>query len=123
MAAPRFRVDGVELISYILEDGLTIQKFDIDAPDAGRTLDGLMHRNRVATKYKIQLDFRPLTASQLMTVERAFEPEFFTVQFYDPADGNVSIQMYKGDSGFTQRTAYTSNTGLYVNYNVHLIQR
>ena len=31
MAAPRFRVDGVELISYILEDGLTIQKFDIDA--------------------------------------------------------------------------------------------
>jgi len=69
MAAARFSIGSTNIISYILEDGLTFEYFDIDAPDAGRTLDGKMHRARVAQKVKITVRCRPLTTAQLSSIQ------------------------------------------------------
>ncbi len=51
MAASRFAIGTTNIIQYIAEDGLTFQTFDIDAPDAGRTLDGKQLTD-VVTKYQ-----------------------------------------------------------------------
>ncbi len=47
-----FKVDGAD-VPIPSEFGWSIQ--DVSAPDSGRTLDGLMHKERVTRKEKIQL--------------------------------------------------------------------
>ena len=106
MAQARFAIGTTNIIQYIAEDGLTFQTFDIDAPDAGRTLDGKMHRARVATKTKILVRFRPL----------------FSVKYYDPAGSQVNKTMYKGDESYQARFIYDSTHGDYHDYEVHLIE-
>lgn len=50
-----FTVNNVNMLPYIAEDGLKWTRFDVEAPDTGRTPDGVMHRGRVAVR--IRLDF------------------------------------------------------------------
>ena len=45
-----FTVNNINLLPYIAEDGLEWTRFDVEAPDTGHTLDGVMHRGRVAVK-------------------------------------------------------------------------
>ena len=37
----RFTVNGVSLLNYLAEDGIKWTRFDVEAPDTGRTLDGV----------------------------------------------------------------------------------
>ena len=77
-------VDGVDLTPYIANRGLKWQRSDVEAPDAGRTLDGIMHRGRVATKIRLDITCRPLTSGEASIVLNAIYPEFVTVS-YNPA--------------------------------------
>ena len=113
MAASRFAIGTTNIIQYIAEDGLTFQTFDIDAPDAGRTLDGKMHRARVATKTKILVRFRPLTGSELTTIRNLMTGQTFSVKYYDPAGSQVNKTMYKGDESYQARFIYDSTHGDY----------
>ena len=122
MAAARFAIGTTNIIQYIAEDGLTFQTFDIDAPDAGRTLDGKMHRARVATKTKILVRFRPLTGSELTTIRNLMTNQTFSVKYYDPAGSQVNKTMYKGDESYQARFLYDSTHGDYHDYEVHLIE-
>jgi len=122
MAAARFTIGSTNIIQYIAEDGLTFQTFDIDAPDAGRTLDGKMHRARVATKTKILIRFRPLTGAQLTIIKNLMTAQSFSVKYYDPGGNQVSKTMYKGDEQYDAQFLYDSTTGIYINYEVHLIE-
>ena len=48
---------------YLAEDGLTPEDNDLDADGSGRNiLDGLMHRNKIATKEKWAIKFNRLPA-------------------------------------------------------------
>ena len=49
-----FTVNNINLLPYIMEDGLKWTRFDVEAPDTGRTLDGVMHRGSYS-----RLGFRP----------------------------------------------------------------
>ena len=42
----------VDITPYIAFQGLTFSRNDVDAPDAGRDMSGLMHRGRVGVKEK-----------------------------------------------------------------------
>ena len=68
MAAYRFTVNGVSLLNYLAEDGIKWTRFDVEAPDTGRTLDGVMHRGRVASKVRLDITCRPLKSSEAMAV-------------------------------------------------------
>ena len=71
---------------------------DVSASDAGRTTDALMHKNRVARKRKIGLVWAGPSPDEAYEILKAFEPEYFTVTYYDPLDkATVTRTFYSGD--------------------------
>lgn len=89
---------GVDLTDYIAYGGIKWQRADVDGDDAGRTLDALMHRNRVDIKYRLDVTCRPLKLSEASTVLAAIEPEFVDVVYDDPRVG-----------GPVRKTVYSNN--------------
>ena len=70
---------------------------DIDAK-ATRDAQGLLHRDRVATKRKITLTFGALTVAECSKILDSVKAEFFSVEYLDPVDGQVrSGAFYVGD--------------------------
>lgn len=91
--------NAVDMIPYTAhDDGFKWTRYDIDSPNTGRTLDGLMHRGRVATKIKLEIKCRPLTASELSIVLNAIRPEYVTVTYTDPMLGEVTKTMYSNNN-------------------------
>ena len=123
LAVYRFRVGGVNLLPYLAEDGLKWTRFDVEAPDTGRTLDGVMHRGRVAMKVRLDVTCRPLTDSEAMTVLRAIEPEYVTVQYIDPADGSVTRTMYSNNIPAVCATVSPDGSALWKGLTFPLIER
>ena len=67
--------NAVDMVKYVAhDDGFKWQRYDIDSPNTGRTLDGLMHRGRVATKIRLDIKCRPLKADELSIVLNAILP-------------------------------------------------
>lgn len=91
-------IDGLDIVPYILFQGLKWQREDIDGPDAGRDLGGDLHRDRVATKRRLDVTCRPLTGEETSKVLSAIMPEFVSVKYYDPQEGKV-----------VTRTMYSNN--------------
>ena len=50
-----FKINNVDFSKYVASGGLKWSRNDIDSPNTGRTLDGLMHRGRVATKIRLDI--------------------------------------------------------------------
>lgn len=93
------RINGVDFTPYIAYQGFKWQRSDIDASDAGRTMDGLMHRGRVATKIRLDITCKPLLASEARTVLQAILPEYVTVVYDDPMEGRtVTRTMYSNNN-------------------------
>lgn len=92
-------VNGVDMVPYIKYQGFKWTRSDVDGPDAGRTMDALMHRERVATKIRLDISCRPLLAAEAQIVLTAIMPEYVTVQYYDPQAGTVvSKTMYSNNN-------------------------
>lgn len=71
---------------------------DVSASDAGRTQDGLMHKNRVTRKRKIVLKWNGPTPAEAKAILEAFSGEYFTVTYPDPLAGEVQTRtFYSGD--------------------------
>ncbi len=88
----------VDITDYIAFGGYKWERYDIEDPDAGRTLDGLMHRGRVATKIRADINCRPLRLSELQTVLALIMPETISVRLTDaPASGSVTKTMYSNN--------------------------
>lgn len=98
MATPYLYISGVDFMPMIEEGGLKFTYNDIDAPDSGRTLDGIMHRGKIGSKCKIEIKCWPLTPREASTVLRALEPQYVSVTTnVDPRSG-----------GYAQYTMYNS---------------
>ena len=90
-----FLINGTDITPYIAFGGLKWQRADVDGPNAGRTLDGTMVRDRRATKIRWDVTCRPLIASELATVLTLIQPEFVTLQYLDPVTNTIiSGQFY-----------------------------
>lgn len=90
-------VDGVDLTPYIAFNGIKWSRNDVDGPNAGRTMDGTMQRDRVATKIRLDITFHALTDSQLSIVLNALEPEYITVTYTDPMFGERTMEAYSNN--------------------------
>lgn len=123
MATFRFTVNGVSLINYLAEDGIKWTRNDIEAADAGRTLDGVMHRGRVASKVRLDVKCRPLTSSEVMVVLRAILPEYVTVRYIDPQDGSITKTMYSNNIPSLCATVNPDGTALWKGIEFPLIER
>ena len=91
-------INGLDIVPYIAFQGVKWTRNDVDGPDAGRTMDAMMHRMRVATKIRLDITCRPLTGSELSTVLNAILPEYVTVRYTDPMYGLVTKTMYANNN-------------------------
>ena len=70
------KIDGTDIVPFIAFNGLQWQRQDIDGPNAGRTMDGTVVRDRIATKIRWDVTCRPLASAALCQVLQFIHPEF-----------------------------------------------
>ena len=93
------KINGVDFMPFIAKQGVKWQRNDIDAPNSGRTMDGMMQRGRVATKIRLDITCRPLTAEEARLVLNTILPEYVTVDYYDPMSGErYGVTMYSNNN-------------------------
>ena len=92
-------INGTNITPLIAYQGVQWKRNDIDGPNAGRTLSGLMIRDRVATKIRLDITCTPLTLEQVRTLLNLIYPEFVTVMYDDPMQGIVTKVMYSNNNG------------------------
>ena len=96
---------------------------DIDGSTAGRNQSGLMFRDRVAVKIKVECQWQNIPQSTAQTILTAITDQFFTVTCPDPRTGStVSFTAYCGDRTVP---AYNLRTGKWIfsELNVNFIER
>ena len=78
---------------------LTWDLYDLDGEDgSGRTQDGLMHRDRVAIKRKLNCTWAPMEPPEMSALLKAMDVVFFTVRYPDAHDGTYREgTFYVGD--------------------------
>lgn len=94
-------INGTDITKYIFKGGFAWQRSDIDAENSGRTLDGTMHRSRVASKVRYDITCRPLKASELKIILNLVSPEYVSVTVDDPMYGRVTKTMYSNNNPAT----------------------
>lgn len=94
-------IDSLDVVPYIAQGGIKWSRNDIDAPNTGRTLDGTMHRGRVATKIRLDITCRPMTATELRTLLTTLQSQYVSVTYDDPMLGTVQKTMYANNNPAT----------------------
>ncbi len=69
-----------DITPWIAWQGLTFSRNDVDAPDAGRDMSGYMHRGRVASKEKMNIQTIQLTRAQSSFLQTLLYPETIQVR-------------------------------------------
>ncbi len=106
MADFTFSIDGVDIRPYIAEKGIQWSRNDIDGENAGRTLSGVMVRDRVATKMRLDVSCRPLLREEALMIQGLIAPEFVSVHYTDLLYGDVSKVFYSNNGSAVIASAY-----------------
>ena len=69
-----------DITPWIAWQGLTFSRNDVDAPNAGRDMAGTMHRGRVASKEKMNINTVQLTRAQSAKLQTLLYPETISVR-------------------------------------------
>ena len=86
-----FEINGVDILPYVAYDGLKYQRSDLDGPNAGRTMDGIMHRDRIAIKDRWDVTCRLLTTEEVATVMGLIEPEYVEVRYTNLRTNSIKV--------------------------------
>lgn len=114
------KIDGVDMLPYIVEKGIKWQRNDLDGSNAGRTMDGTMHRDRVSTKVRLDITCLPLSSEDASMVLNAIFPEYVEVEYTDPMYGLVYKTMYSNN---TPATYINTVTDMWEGITFPLIER
>lgn len=89
----------VDITPMIAWQGLTFSRNDVDSPDAGRSMDGTMHRGRVASKEKMEIKTVQLTRAQVSALETLLFPETIQVRVtpYPRTNAAHTMTMYSNN--------------------------
>ena len=105
MSAPYFKINGTDILRFVREEGMEWSRNDLDNSEAGRTMDGTMHRGRVAIKYKVNIRCMDLYRNELMMLMKLILPEFVTVETnLHPLYETVVAQFYSNNVPSTVTT-------------------
>ena len=85
-----------DITPWIAWQGLTFSRNDVDAPDAGRDMSGLMRRGRVSVKEKMNVQTIQLTRAQSSFLQTLLYPETIQVRVtpYPRTNGAYTMSMY-----------------------------
>lgn len=82
---PIISVDGVSL--PVTPSSFSWNQEDLSNASAGRSEDGVMHKNRIGMIRSAQLEWRNLPIETMQTIINMFSPEYIMVVYIDPATG------------------------------------
>lgn len=88
-----------DITPYIAFGGLTFSRNDVDAPNAGRDMSGLMHRGRVASKEKINVQTIVMNREKSSWLQSLLFPETIMVRVtpYPRTNGAYIMNMYSNN--------------------------
>lgn len=89
----------IDITPFIAWQGLTFSRNDVDGPNAGRDMSGLMHRGRVSVKEKININTIPLTRQQSSDLQALLYPETIQVRVnpYPRTNASHTMNMYSNN--------------------------
>lgn len=87
-------IGGTDFAGYVATGGYGWERNDVDAPDSGRDLSGVMRRRIVARKDKLDITCRPLSATELSTLVSALTSPTVSVTYTVPGSGTRTATMY-----------------------------
>ena len=98
-----------DITPYIAWQGLTFSRNDVDAPNAGRDMSGYMHRGRVASKEKMNIQTVQLTRAQSSKLQTLLYPETIMVRVtpYPRTNAAQILNMYSNNV----KTTYVIHRG------------
>lgn len=114
------KINGTNVLPFVEEKGIKWQRNDLDGPNAGRTMDGVMHRDRVASKIRLDIVCLPLKTEDAQTILNLIYPEYVEVEYLDPMYGLVTKHMYSNNN---PATYMNTQTDLWEGINFPLIER
>ena len=124
MAAPYYRINGIDVLPYLRDEGLIWEENDIDAENSGRAMNGMMYRGLVARKDKHTLKFRKLSMADAQVVLNALNQEYVTVSTnIHPKSGTKTITMYNSSRKTGVYTMSDDNTVKWAFEDMSLIER
>lgn len=91
--------EWVDITPWIAWQGLTFSRNDVDAPNAGRDMAGTMHRGRVASKEKMNINTVQLTRAQSSRLQTLLFPESILVRVtpYPRTNNTQVLTMYSNN--------------------------
>lgn len=108
---PVLIINGVDFTPFLTEDSIRWTRNDLDSDSSGRTLDGVMHRSRVAMKRKLEINnLKRLTVQQMRLLNAALMPQTISVTFIDPIIGGVYQGTFYGSSVQATTQYYDEST-------------
>ena len=118
------KIDGTDIVPYIAYGGLKWQRSDVDGEGAGRMLDGTLERNGMATKIRLDITCRPLTANEASVVLSAVMPEWVSVEYSDPQIGStVTKTMYANNNPASYLMKHRNGTEYWSGITFPLIEK
>ena len=89
----------VDITKYIKFEGLDFGRHDVEAPDAGRDLAGLMHRGRVAVKERLDLQTVPIDNATTALLHSYILPESVQVRLtpYPSTNAAKTFTIYSNE--------------------------
>ena len=114
-----FIVDGEDITGYIKDNGYGDGRNDLDGTNAERTLDGIMHRDYIGYKRKLEIQFRPLTKAEWAHIEHdVLRGKPWHMVQHEDFGVDATVRMYH--SSFTG--TISSVTGLRIGAAVNFIE-
>lgn len=107
---PCLIIGGTDYSSLLNENSIKWSRNDLDSDDSGRTLDGRMHRNRVAIKRKLEVsEIKRLNVQQMKELNNSLLPQTITITFIDPIVGGRYTGTFYGSSVSATTQCYDEN--------------
>lgn len=88
-----------DITPWIAWQGLTFSRNDVDSPQAGRDMSGYLHRGRVASKEKMNIQTVQLTRAQSSKLQTLLFPETIQVRVtpYPRTNTTAILYMYSNN--------------------------
>jgi hypothetical protein len=91
------KINNVDIAVYPSEYRVVVSDID-NADTTTRTMDGLLHRDRIAVKRKIEMKWSTIKWDKVSSILTSIQNPFFNVTFPDPVTGStLTREFYVGD--------------------------
>lgn len=89
-----FKINNVDYSDCVKRGGCDWTRYDLDKDGSGRSLDGYMHRHRLAQKRKLRYECHRLTDARAQQLAAALDPETVSITYNDMKLGVTTKTFY-----------------------------